>query len=211
MRPHTLILNADYGPHNVVQWKDGITYVVAGTGIALVNYKNEFIRSPRVVYPQPAVVLFSRLKSRRPRVRFKAENVLARDCWFCTFCGTRPTKRDGSVDRDALTMDHVIPKSVGRKNGGRVWLPWAKKWVPQTCWLNAVTACEPCNRRKGNHAPAEAHMALRYMPRNPTAADVLRMKLARVKAIPEEWDAWLPSGWRNELGVTAVENVARTG
>ena len=44
--------------------------------------------------------------------------------------------------REALTRDHVIPISRGGKND----------------WGNVVTACSPCNTRKGNRLPHEIGM-----------------------------------------------------
>ena len=51
-----------------------------------------------------------------------------------------------------LTFDHVVPRSRGGC----------------TEWENVVTACEPCNLRKGYRLPAEVGMRLRHAPRQPT-------------------------------------------
>ena len=69
-----------------------------------------------------------------------------RDRFECQYCGDgRPTHE--------LTFDHVIPRS----RGGR------------TSWDNVVTACGPCNLRKGNHLPRECRMIPRQEPRQPTS------------------------------------------
>ncbi|NJO55367.1 MAG: HNH endonuclease, partial [Rhodospirillales bacterium] len=53
---------------------------------------------------------------------------------------------------ERLTFDHVIP----RARGGR------------TEWVNVVTACEPCNLRKGHRLPRESGMSPLFPPIEPT-------------------------------------------
>jgi 5-methylcytosine-specific restriction endonuclease McrA len=56
-------------------------------------------------------------------------------------------------------------------------------------WENVVTACAPCNHRKGDRTVEEARMELRTQPRAP--APVLFIHLAAPK---------IPDGWRTYLG-----------
>lgn len=65
----------------------------------------------------------------------------ARDRHLCAYCGDQ-------FEPGELTIDHVQPKSRGGKN----------------TWVNCVTACKPCNLRKGNKTPEEAKMHLLYVP-----------------------------------------------
>ena len=51
-----------------------------------------------------------------------------------------------------LTFDHVIPRS----RGGR------------TTWENVVTACAPCNLRKGGRMPRAADMVPKRTPAQPS-------------------------------------------
>ncbi|MBT3908562.1 MAG: HNH endonuclease, partial [Rhodospirillaceae bacterium] len=51
-----------------------------------------------------------------------------------------------------LTFDHMIPRS----RGGR------------TTWDNVVTACAPCNLRKGHRMPTETGMYPLIKPRPPS-------------------------------------------
>jgi hypothetical protein len=44
--------------------------------------------------------------------------------------------------REALTRDHLVPLSRGGTND----------------WTNVITACSPCNTRKGNRLPEEIGM-----------------------------------------------------
>jgi 5-methylcytosine-specific restriction endonuclease McrA len=57
-------------------------------------------------------------------------------------------------------------------------------------WENVVTACAPCNHRKGNRTLEEARMHLRVRPRAP--APVLFIHLAAPK-IPDGWRTYLPA------------------
>ena len=50
-----------------------------------------------------------------------------RDNGHCAYCGTH-------VERKEATLDHVQPVSKGGK----------------TTWENSVTACKPCNYKKGH-------------------------------------------------------------
>ncbi|MEM8921550.1 MAG: HNH endonuclease, partial [Pseudomonadota bacterium] len=74
---------------------------------------------------------------------FTRFNLFLRDGFKCVYCGSP----------DDLTFDHVVPRS----KGGR------------TSWDNIVTACSPCNLRKGGRMPSEAKMHPAVKPARPTA------------------------------------------
>ena len=63
---------------------------------------------------------------------FTRFNVFLRDRFTCQYCG----------DKNDLTFDHLIPRSRGGL----------------TRWDNVVTACAPCNLRKGGLMPRDAGM-----------------------------------------------------
>lgn len=65
------------------------------------------------------------LKANRP----SRKKILERDNYECQYCGRKSN----------LTLDHIIPRSNGGNNS----------------WENLVTACEPCNLRKGNKSLLE--------------------------------------------------------
>jgi len=67
---------------------------------------------------------------------------MKRDRHTCQYCGK--THRE-------LTLDHVIPRSLGG----------------ETNWLNVVAACRPCNTKKGNMNPEEVGMKLKRKPFRP--------------------------------------------
>ena len=96
------------------------------------------IRVPRVI----VLLLFDRLPKKE--VKFTRHNVFERDKNTCQYCGQ-------IFDRSELNLDHVLP----RDRGGT------------TIWENVVCSCIPCNTRKGNRLPHEAHMTLIRKPKRP--------------------------------------------
>ena len=87
--------------------------------------------------------------------------LFARDGWRCAYCGTTNGR---------LTLDHIVPRSKGG----------------ESIWENVVTACAPCNLRKGDRSLEQAGMALRTSPRAPHADAVHQ---ARSSADPVRLDA----------------------
>ena len=92
----------------------------------------------------PSVVSLKDFVDQDRSPAFTRFNLFLRDQFACQYCGI------GGGD---MTFDHVIPRS----RGGR------------TTWENIVTACAPCNLRKGGRTPAEAGMPPRSRPERPSA------------------------------------------
>lgn len=189
-----LQLNADYAPMKLVRWERAVELVLDEKAVCVTPWPGRWVRSMTLAMPWPAVIALKRYAHARGRVRYSSKNVVARDNFTCQYCGVRPVTSDGRPDRDALTMDHVIPRAQAKN--GMVYLPWSRRWVNVTCWENAAAACRSCNTRKADRSPAQANMVLRHYPRLPTTADVLRLSLGRVGVVPPEWDQWLPANWR---------------
>lgn len=99
---------------------------------------NRAIRVPRVII----LLAYDRLPRRY--VRFSRFNIYARDQNRCQYCGRQ-------FPRSELNLDHVVPRSRGGTS----------------TWENVVCSCHRCNRLKGGHTPAEAHMRLVRPPRRP--------------------------------------------
>jgi 5-methylcytosine-specific restriction endonuclease McrA len=89
--------------------------------------------------------------------------LFARDGWRCVYCGTSSGR---------LTLDHVVPRSKGG----------------ESIWENVVTACAPCNLRKGDRSLEQVGMELKTKPKAPQP--VLFIKLAAPR-IPERWSTYL--------------------
>lgn len=128
----TLLLNNDaqpisYLPLSAVQWKDAITYLWLDKVTVLEWYDDWVVRSASWETRVPAVIMLKEQMRRKTHPRFSKSNVYLRDLYTCQYCKVQLT-------RNTATVDHVLPLSKGGK----------------TEWTNIVTACEPCNSKKGD-------------------------------------------------------------
>ena len=100
-----------------------------------------FIHSANQDFPVPSVIHLPYLIKRPFRAQKKLTRleVFNRDRYTCQYCG-KETRQ--------LTIDHIIPRYRGR----------------QHTWVNVVSACIACNRRKPDKATEEAGMKLRRPP-----------------------------------------------
>ena len=87
------------------------------------------------------------------------EMLFARDRCVCAYCG-------GHFRPAELTAEHVQPTSRGGRN----------------LWTNLVTACKPCNTRKGNRTPEQARMPLLYVPYTPSVHEAFILRNRRILA-----------------------------
>lgn len=186
---HCLLLNADYSPLQVVDWQKAVHLMLDQKVYMVAEYSDRVVRSPSTELPWPAVVALRRFRRQADRVRFNRVHVIARDSFTCQYCGVVPRRPSGRLAMDELTLDHVVPRA--QAVNGLVRLPWSGRRVPVTCWENVVTACAPCNRRKGALTPEQADMTLRTIPNRPSSRELLRANFARAR-IPQEWQAFLP-------------------
>lgn len=82
-----------------------------------------------------------------------------RDRNLCCYCGAQ--KRP-----EQLTRDHIVPISRGGLD----------------IWKNVVTACKPCNQRKGSLSVERAGMEMRYVPYTPSLYEALILRNRRILA-----------------------------
>jgi 5-methylcytosine-specific restriction endonuclease McrA len=132
------------------------------------------IRIPRVIQ----LVHYDRVPHRE--VRFTRRNIFYRDRNRCQYCGKVYVQRD-------LNLDHVAPLSRGGRSE----------------WINVVTACVPCNSKKGNRLPEEAGMRLIRPPRKPAGHPLVRANW--IGRFHEEWKTFLDEAyWNVELSDEVV-------
>jgi 5-methylcytosine-specific restriction endonuclease McrA len=170
----TLVLNATYEPLKVVDWQRAITLWVQGK-VEIVETHDREVHAVSFSFKLPSVVRllhFVRLK-RRPVVQFTRANIYQRDDFTCQYCGDQFAVEE-------LTFDHVVPVAQGGTRG----------------WTNIVTACEPCNRKKGARTPEEAGMTLLRKPHRPTVL-APSIKVTLGFKTPETWLDYLY--WNVEL------------
>lgn len=171
----TLVLNASYEPLKVVDWQRAMTLWAQGKVEVIAEYDKE-VRSVTFSFKLPSVVRmlrFVRSRIGKKHVPFTRWNIYQRDDYTCQYCSEQLSAED-------LTFDHVVPASQG---GTRT-------------WTNIVTACYPCNRRKGARTPAEASMALLREPQKPSPSPVFRVTFG-MRKMPADWRSWLY--WSAEL------------
>jgi 5-methylcytosine-specific restriction endonuclease McrA len=168
-----LVLNASYEPLNVCTVRRAHVLLYKGKA-EVVEQLDQPLRSATRSFIWPHVIRLVHYV-RVPRAvqrKISRRALFARDGWRCVYCGTASSR---------LTLDHVVPRSRGG----------------DSVWENVVTACAPCNHRKGDRTLEEARMELRYPPRAP--APVLFIQLAAPK---------IPDGWQPYLGAFGAATAA---
>lgn len=143
-----LVLNADYRPLSYYPlstwgWQEAIKNVFLHR-VHIVEQYDQPIRSPSLTVRAPSVVTLREFVTQDRPPAFTRFNLFLRDGFTCVYCG--------SDAREDLTFDHLIPRS----RGGR------------TKWNNIVTACAPCNLKKGGRTPEQAKMHPARAPRRPS-------------------------------------------
>lgn len=172
----TLLLNSTFEPLKVISWQRAVTLMCLGK-VEVVRSYERVLRSASWRIEMPSVVKLRRyVRRRRIRVALSRRNIFFRDGHACQYCNSKLPIRE-------LTCDHVMPRS----QGGR------------TSWENMVTACGPCNRRKGGRTPEQARMKLRSRPARPNALPIeYTLNLgSNLEALPEGWSDYL--GWTTRV------------
>ncbi len=170
----TLVLSQAYEPIKVVSWQRALRLLTLGKVEVLESYDDWHVRTTTVVIKMPAVVRLLRAFRRvKKPVKFSRANIYARDAYACQYCG-------GKRPLAELTYDHVVP----RRLGGR------------TEWTNIVTACQPCNLRKGGRTPEQARMHLRRRPEQPAWVPAITIAIS-TRSVPDAWRDYLY--WTAEL------------
>lgn len=165
-----LVLNADfrplsYYPLSVLPWQEAVKAVFLDRVNILSEY-DKIVRSPGFSMRLPSVVSLKKYIAPARRPAFTRFNVFLRDGFRCQYCGSR----------EDLTFDHVMPRSRGGV----------------TSWDNVVTACSPCNLKKGGLLPREANMHPMKTPRMPTVHELQELG----RRFPPNY---LHASWRDYL------------
>ena len=158
----TLVLNATYEPLTVVPIRRAIVLVLADKA-EIVEFGDTELRSARRSVRLPRVVRLVRYVRvpYRHSAPFSRRAILQRDHFRCAYCGDRAT-----------TIDHVVPRSLGGRDG----------------FGNCVAACGSCNTRKGNRLLAELGWVLPFVPTAPRVTGWLVIGVA----VPDPvWEPYL--------------------
>ncbi|GAA4222922.1 HNH endonuclease [Sphingomonas endophytica] len=167
----TLVLNADYTPLSyyplsIWPWQTAVKAVFLERVDIVAHYERE-VRSPNLTMRLPSVIALRQFVKPSQFPAFTRFNLFLRDTFACQYCGSHV--------RD-LTFDHVVP----RAQGGR------------TTWENVVTACAPCNLKKGGRTPKQAGMPLPIEPIRPTSWQLQEHgRRFPPNYLHETWHDWL--------------------
>jgi len=171
----SLVLNADYTPLSYYPlslwpWQTAIKAVFLDRVDIVASYERE-VHSPSFDMPVPSVIALRQYVKTSEFPAFTRFNLFLRDRFQCQYCGAA-----GGSGGTHLTFDHVVPRRLGGK----------------TTWENILTACGPCNMKKGGRTPKQAQMHVMMDPIRPTSSQLQQ----RGRAFPpnylhETWQDWL--------------------
>ena len=170
----TLVLNADcapltYVPLSVVPWQAAIKLIYTDKATVLKTYDDWVVRSQHLALNVPSIVMTTEYVRWDRGVKYNRVNIYARDSFQCQLQITHACKKvNGHVRLSDLTIDHVVPRSLGGKS----------------VWQNVSTSCKHCNWEKGN----DASIVPAVMPHKPTYHEVVaRRKLQPLYVREESW------------------------
>lgn len=156
-----LVLNTNFTPLMICTAKRAICLYFLEK-VDVVETYQESIRSPSLTLALPSIVkLKEYVHYNSMSVILSRKNILLRDHHQCQYCGRKT---------GPLTIDHIIPRERGGSDQ----------------WDNLVTACQPCNLKKGNHTPEEVNMRLLRVPRKPNRIHYFQQFVQELQA------AWRP-------------------
>jgi 5-methylcytosine-specific restriction endonuclease McrA len=128
----TLILNANgkplsLNPLSAVHWHISVKLMFLEKAKPLDYYNDWHIHSPSLTMRVPSIMILNKYYKQAKEPKFSRSNVHLRDLFTCQYCGCE-------VEYNDATLDHVVPRSKGGASA----------------WNNIVTACSPCNVKKGS-------------------------------------------------------------
>lgn len=166
---HALVLNASFEPLHIVTWQKALQLLFQGK-VEVIEESDHEVRTVRLTIRVPAVLRllsYVPLTRKKQLVRFSRANIFLRDQNTCQYCGQ-------IFNKTQLTLDHVVPVVQGGRKG----------------WENIVTACKPCNQKKGGRTPVQAGMRLIRKPKQPNWLPTLTLQLSTART-PERWKIYL--------------------
>lgn len=167
-----LLLNNDYSPISTLGIHQTMRKLCkADSVLHVVEWTDTVIKTQKGEYPVPSVIrltYYLDIRKRRAKSGAKRLRIYQRDKYRCSFCGKKIT------DVSKLTLDHIVPKSRGGSS------------TPD----NLVTACKPCNNRKGDRTPQEAKMPL-LVPESVLKIHLETISLRDTSEYQENWKKFL--------------------
>lgn len=166
-RPLILAIDITGAPRGWITWQDAVASKASGRvdrelGDFLFTFHGGYSRltGERSILSISSILA---LRGRNPRgwqPQYPALTnplLFQRDRHLCCYCGSQ--KR-----AELLTRDHIQPLSRGGADH----------------WKNVVTACKPCNQKKGARTPERAGLIMRYVPYTPSIYEALILRNRRI-------------------------------
>jgi 5-methylcytosine-specific restriction endonuclease McrA len=169
-----LALDVNGTPRQWISNDDAITYWATGSvawylGSIVARYRGGVQRDGTMSYIESSSIIAIKGHGFNPHkhstVALSNRTLFGRDRYVCAYCG------DHFANYHDLSKDHINPKSRGGEN----------------TWMNVVTACKPCNSKKGSKTLKEAKMELLYAPYVPTHHEHLLLQNRTVLACQMEY------------------------
>ncbi len=163
-----LVLNNSYAPLHFTAARRAIVMVITGRA-EQIESDGIMIRTFTSRFPCPTVIRLNRF-IKIPRwgtVPFSKKNVLRRDRKTCQYCGAVNVE---------LTIDHIIPRSMGGSSN----------------WLNVVAACKRCNSRKSDRTVEKSGLRLRNKPYVPKFMALMAQPDTVPESFTNTWQKYLP-------------------
>jgi 5-methylcytosine-specific restriction endonuclease McrA len=161
-----LKLDASFHPVEVIPWEKAFYLICKDKARVIEWYDERYVRSPNKKHKVPSVITVDMVLDRHKHAKFCRDNVFIRDNYTCQYCGAFGEEIE-------LTYDHITPRMMGGA----------------TDWMNIVTACGPCNRKKGCKTLIESGMKLMQTPFIPKWTPKASIKLK--KGDPPEWENYV--------------------
>lgn len=169
-----LLINMDYTPLRVLSLKRALSLIFNGKAEIVESYPNKKLRSPSITMDFPAVMRLKRyVNVPRRNAVYSRRAVFTRDHYTCVYCGKKLGQKDA-------TVDHLIPVSECKE-----------RHIRASSFMNCVTACQPCNTRKGSRSLADSGMKFfdrGYIAKTPRTSYVVM-------------SGEIPSSWRKYIEV----------
>lgn len=151
-----LALNASFEPLTLLPLRRALRLIIDQKAEILEVDEGRVFHSEKRILPCPSVIRLKRFVHVPRKFRRQVTNtfLFARDNYRCQYCGRH---RGQLRTREFLTRDHVVPLSRGGAN----------------TWTNVVTACSPCNNRKGSNLGSEVGMMPMHSPFEPNYVELV--------------------------------------
>ncbi len=162
-RESVLVLNQSYQAISICSVERAFVLVLLKKAEMLTENPNRRLRTIGAEFNYPSIIRIHRyVQIPYKKVNLTRQNIFKRDRNRCAYCGSH----------DSLTIDHVVPKSMGGRDS----------------WENLVTACQKCNSKKGSLSLEQAGMKMAMEPFRPSFVMFLSNFAGTIR---EDWKPYL--------------------